>query len=59
MLIGQWPGRKYRQDSQNRRILKRGKAQSAVITQTQRKQDENVSLIKVPSHMANTDKNLG
>ena len=37
------------------------KAQSAVITQTQRKQNENASLIKVPipSHMANTDKNYG
>ena len=33
--------------------------QSAVITQTQRKQDENASLIKVPSHVANTDKNYG
>ena len=44
MLIGQ-PGRKYRRDNQNRRILEKGKAQSAVITQTQRKQDENASLI--------------
>ena len=46
MLIGQYPGRKYRQGDQNRRILGRGKAESAVITQMQRKQDENASLIK-------------
>ena len=35
------------------------KAQSAVVTQLQRKQDENASWIKVPSHMANIDKNNG
>ena len=44
---------------ENRRILGRGKTQSAVLTQTQRKQDENASLIKVPSHVADTDKNNG
>ena len=46
MLIGQKPGRKYRWGDQNRRILGREKAQSALVTQTQRKQDENASLIK-------------
>ena len=40
---------------QNRKILGRGKAQSSVVTQTKRKQDENVSLIKG----TNTDKNYG
>ena len=34
-------------------------AQSAVITQIKKKQDENASLIKVPSHVANIDKNYG
>ena len=43
----------------NRRILGRGKIQSAAVTQTQRKQDENASLKKVPSHVANIDKNYG
>ena len=45
-VIGQLPGRKYRWGDQNSRILRRGKAQSAVVNQTQRKQDENASLIK-------------
>ena len=53
------PGRKYERGDKNRRILGRIKFQSAVIIQTQRKQDENASLIKVPSHVANTDKNYG
>ena len=39
-------GKKYRQGDENRRILERGMVQSAVVTQTQRKQDENASLIK-------------
>ena len=52
------PGRKYRQD-ENRRILGRGKFQSAVVTQTQSKQDMTASSKKVPSHVANTDKNNG
>ena len=43
----------------NRRILVRGKSQTAVVIQMQRKQDENAPLIKVPSHVANTDKNYG
>ena len=33
------------------------KAQSVIVTQTQKKQDENGSLIKVPSHVVNIDKN--
>lgn len=33
------------------------KAQSAVITQLQRKQDEFASLINIPSHVVNIDKN--
>ena len=37
----------------------REKFQSAVVTQTQRKQDVTASPKKVPSHMANTDKNYG
>ena len=53
------PGRKCRWGNKNRRILGRGKSQSAVVIQTQRKQDENVSLKKVPSHLADTDKNYG
>ena len=40
-LIDQQPGRKYRQSDQNRRILGRGEAQSAVVTKMQRKQDKN------------------
>ena len=68
ILIGQQPGRKYRQDDQagsrcvwgdQNRILGRGKAESAVITQMQRKQDTNASLIKVLSHKDNTDMNYG
>ena len=39
--------------------MERVKAESAGVTQTWRKQDENASLIKVPSHVANTDKNNG
>ena len=35
MLIGQQLRRKYRRGDQNRRFLERGKAESAVITQTQ------------------------
>ena len=35
------------------------KVQSAVIIQMQRKKEENASLIMVPSHMVNTDKNDG
>ena len=35
------------------------KGQIAAITQTQRKQDVNASLIMVPIHMADTDKNYG
>ena len=35
------------------------KAQSAVMTQTQRKQDVTVLLSKVPSHVVNIDKNNG
>ena len=46
LLIGQDLGKKYRQGDQNRRILGRGEGQSVVITQMQRKQDENASLIK-------------
>ena len=46
MLIGQQPGRKQRWNAQNRRILRRGKVHSAVVTQTQRRQGENASLIK-------------
>ena len=46
-----------------RRIRGRGKFQSAVITQTERKPDKEKvrcdSLKKVPSHVANTDKNDG
>ena len=38
---------------------KEEKGQSAVTTQMQKKQDENTSLIKVPSHMTNIDKNNG
>ena len=45
------------------RILGSGKIQSAVDTEeskTQSKQNENTSLMeKVPSHVANTDKNYG
>ena len=45
------------------RILGRGKIQSAVMTQTQRKpdieQDVTASPKKVPSHMVNTDKYYG
>ena len=59
MLIGQYPGKKYRQGNQIRRILGRGKYQSAVVTQTQKKQDKSASMKKVPSHIANTDKNYG
>ena len=40
------PGRKYRWNDENRRVLERKTTESAVIIQTQRKQDENVSLIK-------------
>ena len=60
-MILYWFNKKtdWRQDDQNRRILGREKAQSSVVTQTQRTQDENASLIKVPSHVANTDKNYG
>ena len=57
-MVGQ-PGKKYRLDDENRRILGRGKSQSAAVTQTQRKQDENASLKKIPSHVANIDKNNG
>ena len=53
------PGRKYRWDDENRSILGRGKSQSAVATQMQRKQDENASLIKVPSHMAKQTRIMG
>ena len=61
-LIGQKPGRKCwwgdqtgsRGGDKNRKILKRGTRQSAVVTQPQRKPDENPSLAK-----ANTDKNNG
>ena len=46
-----------------KRIMGRGKFQSAVVTQrgnhTQSKQDVTASPKKVPSHMANTDKNYG
>ena len=45
MSIGQLSDRKYRLGNL-RRILGRAKAESAVVTQTQRKQDENASLIK-------------
>ena len=58
-MASTYPGRKYRSDDQKRRILGRGKAESAVVTKMQRKQDENASLIKVPSYMENTDKNYG
>ena len=37
---------KYSWGEQNRKTLGRGKAQSAVVTQTQKKLDENASLIK-------------
>ena len=53
------PDRKYRQGNQNRRILGRGKAESAVVTQTQKKQDENASLIKGTKPCGYTDKNYG
>ena len=53
------PGRKYRRDGENKRNLGRGKSQSAVVTQTQSKQDVTASPKKVPSHVANTDKNYG
>ena len=46
MLIGQQSGRKYRQGGQTRRIREKGKAQSAVATQMQRKHDENAALRK-------------
>ena len=35
------------------------KSQSVVVTQTQSKQDVTAPLKKVPSHVANTDKNYG
>ena len=43
MLIGQYPGRKYRGSAHTRRILGRGKAEMVVI---QRKQNENAALRK-------------
>ena len=43
--------------NENNNILGRGNYQTAIVTQTQRKEDENASLIKVPSQVANTDKN--
>ena len=37
----------------------REKFQSAVVIQTQKKQDVTTSLKKIPSHVANTEKNYG
>ena len=45
--------------NENRRILGRGKMLSVAVTQLQRKQDVTASPKKVPSHVANTDKNYG
>ena len=45
ILIDQ-PRRKYKQGDQNRRILRRGKAQSEVVIQAQRQQNETASLKK-------------
>ena len=52
MLIGHYPSRKYRWSDQTRRILGREKTQPVVTSQMQRKQDENISLSKEPSHVA-------
>ena len=70
MLIGQYPGRKYRWDDQAgsrggaTRILGRRKFQSALVTQTERKPDQSKQDVvalqkKVSSHVTNTDKNYG
>ena len=47
------------QGKENRKILGRGKIETAVALQTQRKQDVTAVLKNVPSHMANTNKNYG
>ena len=41
------------------RNMGRGKFQSGVMTQMQKTQDVTASPKKVPSHVANTDKNYG
>ena len=51
--------KKKRRGNGNRRIVERGKMQSAVITQTQKRQGENALVKKEPSHMANMEKNYG
>ena len=67
MLIGQSPGRKYRQDTQTGsrggsmrtgEFLKERSSLGSPV-QTQKKQDVTTLLKKVLSHVPNTDKNNG